>query len=84
MPSRSPVDYFERIELQDPANAVVQQVKSLIASRKLKPGDKLPSEQKLEEKFGISRSAVRRALKILNAYGFAKTIQFAHFIASFL
>lgn len=74
MPPRSPVDYFERIELQDPADAVVQQVKSLIASRKLKPGDKLPSEQKLEEQFGISRSAVRRALKILNAYGFLKTV----------
>ncbi len=68
------IEYFERIELQDPADVVVQQIKDLISSDKLKPGDKLPSEQKLEEKLGISRSAVRRALKILNAYGFVKTI----------
>jgi GntR family transcriptional repressor for pyruvate dehydrogenase complex len=74
MKKTHPIDYFERIELQDPADLVVQQIKELIASTKLQPGDKLPSEQKLEEKFGISRSAVRRALKILNAYGFVKTI----------
>lgn len=71
---KSSTDYFERIELQDPADTVVQQIKDLITSKKLKPDDKLPSEQKLEEKLGISRSAIRRALKILNAYGFVKTI----------
>ncbi len=74
MPQRNPIDYFERIELQDPADIVVQQIKELIADNTLQPGDKLPSEQKLEEKLGISRSAIRRALKILNAYGFVKTV----------
>jgi GntR family transcriptional repressor for pyruvate dehydrogenase complex len=74
MAHQSPIDHFARIELQDPADLVVQQIKDLISSKVLKPGDKLPSEQKLEEKFGISRSAVRRALKILNAYGYVKTI----------
>jgi GntR family transcriptional repressor for pyruvate dehydrogenase complex len=74
MAQHQSLDYFERIELQDPADLVVQQVKDLITSKRLKPGDKLPSEQKLEEKFGIPRSAVRRALKILNAYGYVKTV----------
>jgi GntR family transcriptional repressor for pyruvate dehydrogenase complex len=74
MAQQSPIDYFARIELQDPADLVVQQIKDLISSKVLKPGDKLPSEQKLEEKFGISRSAVRQALKILSAYGYVKTI----------
>lgn len=74
MTERNPIKYFGRIELQDPADIVVQQIKDLISSKKLKPGDKLPSEQKLEEKLGISRSAVRRALKILSAYGFVKTM----------
>jgi hypothetical protein len=68
------LNYFERIELQDPADIAVQQLKGLIRSKKLTPGEKLPSEQKLEERMGISRSAIRRALKILNAYGFVKTI----------
>lgn len=74
MSQQKHIDYFERIEMQDPADLVVQQVKELITSKRLKPGDKLPSEQKLEEKFGIPRSAIRRALKILNAYGYVKTI----------
>jgi GntR family transcriptional regulator, transcriptional repressor for pyruvate dehydrogenase complex len=74
MAATNPIDYFEKIELQDPADIVVQQIKALISTKKLTPGDKLPSEQKLEEKLGIPRSAVRRALKILNAYGYVKTI----------
>ncbi len=74
MSQQKHIDYFERIEMQDPADLVVQQVKELITSKRLTPGDKLPSEQKLEEKFGIPRSAIRRALKILNAYGYVKTI----------
>jgi len=50
MAEKEPIDYFERIELQDPADAIVQQIKDLISSKKLKPGNRLPSEQKLEEK----------------------------------
>lgn len=74
MAKHDPLEYFERIQLQDPADIVVQQIKDLISSHKLQPGDKLPSEQNLEEKLGIPRSAIRRALKILNAYGYVKTI----------
>lgn len=74
MDDNDALNYFERIELQDPADIAVQQLKGLIRSKKLTPGEKLPSEQKLEERMGISRSAIRRALKILNAYGFVKTI----------
>ncbi|PIE31893.1 GntR family transcriptional regulator [candidate division KSB3 bacterium] len=69
-----PLKYFERIELQDPADVVIQQIKELISSGKLKPGDRLPSEQKLEERFGISRAIIRRALKRLDAYGIVKTV----------
>ncbi|MBD3309441.1 FCD domain-containing protein [candidate division KSB3 bacterium] len=69
-----PLEYFERIELQDPADIVIQQIKDLISSGKLKPGEKLPSEQKMEERFGISRAIIRRALKRLDAFGIVKTI----------
>ena len=69
-----PLNYFEPIELQDPADVIIQQIKELISSGKLKPGDRLPSEQKLEERFGVSRAIIRRALKRLDAYGIVKTI----------
>ncbi len=72
--SKDPIEYFEKIELQDPADVVIQQVKELISTKKLNPGDKLPSEQKLEERFGISRAVIRRALKRLDAYGIVKTV----------
>ncbi|PID58084.1 GntR family transcriptional regulator [candidate division KSB3 bacterium] len=68
------IHYFEPIELRDPADSVIQQIKDLISSGRLKSGDKLPSEQKLEERFGISRAIVRRALKRLDAYGIVKTV----------
>ena len=71
---RDPLEYFEKIELRDPADIVIQQIKDLISTGKLKPGDRLPSEQKLEERFGISRAIIRRALKRLDAYGIVKTI----------
>ena len=74
MSSTDPLKYFEKIELQDPADAVIQQIKELISSGRLKPGDRLPSEQKLEERFGISRAIIRRALKRLDAYGIVKTV----------
>ena len=38
---------------------------SLIESGRLKPGDRLPSEKELENKFGVSRITVRRALQDL-------------------
>ncbi|MCP4397887.1 MAG: FadR family transcriptional regulator, partial [bacterium] len=69
-----PLKYFEKIELQDPADRVIQQIKDLISSGKLQSGDKLPSEQKLEQRFGISRAIIRRALKRLDAYGIVKTV----------
>ncbi len=41
----------------------------------LRPGDKLPSERKLAERFGIGRSSVRDALRILEVRGIVKPRQ---------
>src|SRR5699024_5528518 len=40
-----------------------------IEEGKFKPGDKLPSERKLAEKYSISRNVVRQALTILREKG---------------
>jgi len=47
----------------------VEQIRELIKEGKLKPGDKLPSEQILAEQFGTSRPSVREALSALEILG---------------
>ena len=46
-----------------------------IDTGELKPGDKLPSEQELVERFGVSRTVVREAISSLRAAGFVATQQ---------
>jgi GntR family transcriptional regulator, transcriptional repressor for pyruvate dehydrogenase complex len=47
----------------------IQQIKHLITSGRLTPGDMLPSERKLMEQFKISRVPVREALRVLEMMG---------------
>jgi GntR family transcriptional repressor for pyruvate dehydrogenase complex len=44
---------------------IVEQIETRILSGELKPGDKLPTERELAEQFGVSRTAVREAVKAL-------------------
>jgi len=69
MTIRSPVEeqLFKRIETEKASTVVVDQILDLIRERKLKPGDKLPSETKLMELFGLGRSSVREAKNFLAA-----------------
>jgi len=46
---------------------VIEQIKNLIDSGEIKPGDQLPSERDLAEYMGISRVSVRQALAVLEA-----------------
>lgn len=51
------------------SDRVTQSVLDLINSAALKPGDRLPSERDLGERFGVSRTVVREALRSLAAKG---------------
>jgi GntR family transcriptional repressor for pyruvate dehydrogenase complex len=44
---------------------IVSQIEESIAEGKLKSGDQLPSERELAQQFGVSRTAVREAVKTL-------------------
>lgn len=48
---------------------VVSQIKRRLLDGTLKPGDKLPTESELVDQFGISRTPVREAIKILESIG---------------
>ncbi len=48
---------------------IVEQVRGLIRSGQLGPGDRLPSERELCKQFGVSRVTVRDALRLLEGAG---------------
>ena len=48
---------------------IVQQIEESILKGSLKPGDQLPAERELAQKFGVSRTAVREAVKALTEKG---------------
>jgi GntR family transcriptional repressor for pyruvate dehydrogenase complex len=48
---------------------IVQQIEESIVQGDLKPGDQLPAERELAQRFGVSRTAVREAVKALREKG---------------
>ncbi len=48
---------------------IVRQIKQLISEGQLKSGDRLPPERDLAEKFVVSRTSVREALRALESLG---------------
>lgn len=48
---------------------IVQQIEETIVKGELKPGDQLPAERDLAQRFGVSRTAVREAVKALREKG---------------
>lgn len=57
------------LENQNRSQRIVVQIRELISSGKLKPGDKLPSERELAAKLNVSRVSLREAIKTLAAMG---------------
>ncbi|WP_152657565.1 FadR/GntR family transcriptional regulator [Oceanobacillus sp. CFH 90083] len=57
-----PINASERKSLKQ---TIIQEVKQYIIDNNLKAGDKLPTERKFMEIFGVSRSVIREALSYL-------------------
>lgn len=58
---------FEPVTAVRAYERVVEQVEQAVLSGELSPGDRLPSERELMAQFGVSRSTVREALRVLQA-----------------
>ncbi|MCU0473112.1 MAG: GntR family transcriptional regulator, partial [Bacteroidales bacterium] len=59
------LEKFEAIKVESPVDKIIKQLSDSIASGRLAPGDKLPSERQLSSQFGIGRTYVRDAIKKL-------------------
>lgn len=64
-------------------NSIISQIRELINLKNLEPGDKLPSERMLSDKFGVTRSHIREAIHELEFYGLLKSMpQSGTFVAN--
>lgn len=48
---------------------VVDRIREALIRKELRPGDKLPSETELVSTFGVARTSIREAIKMLQAIG---------------
>jgi GntR family transcriptional regulator, transcriptional repressor for pyruvate dehydrogenase complex len=65
---------FETVRRDKVYEGVAKQIERLIL-KKLKPGDKLPSERELAESLGVSRSSIRDAIRSLELMGMVEPRQ---------
>ncbi len=70
---KSLIDTLTTIQVESPVDKIIYQLKQLINSGQLKPGDRLPAERVLSDKFGVGRSYIREAILKLEFYGLLKT-----------
>lgn len=64
---------FKAIQIESPVDKIISQIRQMIISGELKPGDRLPAERALSEMLQIGRSYVREAIHKLEFYGLLKT-----------
>lgn len=61
-------------EIQQIQKQIIAQIKALINNKNYEPGDKLPSERMLAERFEVTRSNIRDSIQTLEFYGLVKSI----------
>ena len=66
------LENLNKIEIENPVDKIISQIRELISSGAVKPGEKLPPERKLADHLGVSRSQVREAINRLQFYGIVK------------
>ncbi len=68
------LDIPAKIENREIQKGIITKIRDFINYKNLEPGDKLPSERSLSEKFEVSRSNIREAIQELEFYGLLHTI----------
>lgn len=66
---------FDTVSVTRSYEQIVTQIEERIRDGRLARGEKLPTERELAETFGVSRSVVREAIKVLDAMGLVTSRQ---------
>jgi DNA-binding FadR family transcriptional regulator len=75
MPSRPTVLPFRAPARRRLHEDVAEQLRDAIFDRRLAPGEKLPPERELAERFEVNRTSVREAIKVLEGQGLVSVRQ---------
>ena len=62
-------DIFSKVSVGRMSEVIVEKIRELMREGHLKPGDRLPPERDLCERFGVSRVTMREALRMLESAG---------------
>jgi DNA-binding FadR family transcriptional regulator len=65
----SPTNTFRSLERRRAFEQILHQVEQRIIDGTLQAGDRLPAERELASLFGVSRTSVREALRVLEMFG---------------
>lgn len=68
------LDLINRSDITEVQKKIIEEIRALINYKNLEPGDKLPSERMMSEKFGVTRTSIREAIQKLEYYGLLKSI----------
>lgn len=60
---------FRAVQKTRVSEGIIDQVRDLIVSGRLRPADRLPAERELARTFGVGRSAVREAIRAMEFLG---------------
>ncbi|HUN34617.1 MAG TPA: FadR/GntR family transcriptional regulator [Trebonia sp.] len=60
-------DLFGKVSVGRMSEVIVDQIRDLMRDGQLRPGDRLPPERELCERFGVSRVTMREALRMLES-----------------
>jgi len=66
----SDLDFLGELDPDDPKQAsqqIASHLRAAILTRKLAPGDKLPSQPELASQYGVARETIKRALDVLRS-----------------
>lgn len=72
MPASGPSDPNIRARRSRPLR-VAEEIKDWVVKRGLQPGDRLPGEAELIDRFGMSKGTIREAMRLLQAQGLIET-----------
>lgn len=71
----APALAYQRVDVQPLHRSVVQQITRRIVTGDLQPEDTLPVEPRLADQFGVSKTVIREAVRVLVSMGLIKVKQ---------